>query len=61
MTAVMQPPVRSIALPAEVCEMIVEMQSAERTGHITIHMLRGEILTAEIRDMRQISKPTKAT
>lgn len=54
MTAVMEPPVRSIALPKEVADLIVEMAVQERTGSITIHFVGGNIRSLDRKDMRRI-------
>ena len=56
MMVVMQPPVRSIPLPQEVCELIVAMMDSAQTGSVTIHFVKGEIRSTDEHRMRRIGE-----
>jgi hypothetical protein len=47
-TTAMQPPVRTITLPAEVADLIRDAQVDELTGTVTLHFRAGGILAAEL-------------
>ena len=56
MVATMKPPVRSIVLPDEVCELLNAALTGELTGMFALHIVKGEIRKYEMRDVRTVGK-----